>query len=67
MSAYLDRRTAIRRAERRVVALEQADALASTAVLRDLSRASTWPSRWRAPPTSPPELFEGRSAERPDG
>ena len=41
LSARLDlARTAIRRAERRVVALKQADGLASEAVLRFLNRAS---------------------------
>jgi cob(I)alamin adenosyltransferase len=69
LSAHLDlARTAIRRAERRVVALKQADALASTAVLRYLNRASDLAfAMARAADVDEPELFEGRSAERADG
>ena len=69
LSAQLDlARTAIRRAERRVVALKQADALASAAVLRYLNRASDLAfAMARSADLDEPELFEGRSAERGDG
>ena len=69
LSAHLDlARTAIRRAERRVVALKQADALASEAVLRYLNRASDLAfAMARDADVDDPELFEGRSAERADG
>jgi cob(I)alamin adenosyltransferase len=64
LSAALDvARAAVRRAERRVVALRDADGLASDAVLRYLNRASDLVyaiARFADEPD--PELFEGRSA-----
>lgn len=69
LSAQLDvARTAIRRAERRVVALKEADGLASPAVLRYLNRASDLAfAMARVADVDEPELFEGRGAERADG
>jgi len=69
LSAHLDvARTAIRRAERRVVALKDADGLASTAVLRYLNRASDLAfAMARAADVDEPELFEGRGAGDGDG
>ena len=65
LSAALDlARTSIRRAERRVVALRDSEALASEAVLRYLNRASDLVfamARFADEPN--PELFEGRSAD----
>jgi cob(I)alamin adenosyltransferase len=62
LSAELDvARSAIRRAERRVVALNEADELASSAVLHFLNRASDLAfamARYADEPN--PELFEGR-------
>jgi cob(I)alamin adenosyltransferase len=62
LSAHLDvARTAIRRAERRVVALKQQDGLASEAVLRYLNRASDLAfAMARFADVDEPELFEGR-------
>jgi cob(I)alamin adenosyltransferase len=64
LSAALDvARAALRRAERRVVALRDADGLASEAVLRYLNRASDLVyaiARFADEPD--PQLFEGRSA-----
>ena len=64
LSAQLDvARTTIRRAERRVVALKQADGLASEAVLRFLNRASDLAfAMARFADVDDPELFEGRDA-----
>ena len=64
LSAQLDvARTTIRRAERRAVALKQADGLASEAVLRFLNRASDLAfAMARFADVSDPELFEGRDA-----
>jgi len=69
LSAQLDvARTAIRRAERRVVALKQADGLASEAVLRFLNRASDLAfAMARFADVDDPELFEGRDEEAADG
>ena len=69
LSAQLDvARTAIRRAERRVVALKQADGLASEAVLRFLNRASDLAfAMARFVDVDDPELFEGRDKEAGDG
>jgi len=69
LSAQLDvARTAIRRAERRVVALKQADGLASDAVLRFLNRASDLAfAMARFADVDDPELFEGRDKEAADG
>ncbi len=68
LSAALDvARTAIRRAERRVVALRDSDGLASEAVLRFLNRASDLAfamARFADEPN--PELFAGRR-EAKDG
>jgi cob(I)alamin adenosyltransferase len=65
LSAALDvARTAIRRAERRVVELRDAEGLASSAVLRYLNRASDLAfalARYADEPE--PQIFEGRSAE----
>jgi cob(I)alamin adenosyltransferase len=62
LSAALDMaRTAIRRAERRVVALRDSDGLASDAVLRYLNRASDLVfalARFADEPN--PQMFEGR-------
>lgn len=62
LSAALDvARAAIRRAERRVVALKDADQLASEAVLRYLNRASDLAfAMARFADVDQPELFEGR-------
>jgi cob(I)alamin adenosyltransferase len=62
LSAQLDvARTAIRRAERRLVALKQADELASDAVLRYLNRASDLAfAMARFADVDDPQLFEGR-------
>ena len=64
LSAALDvARTAIRRAERRVVELRDGDGLASAAVLRYLNRASDLAfalARFADEPN--PQLFEGRRA-----
>ncbi len=69
LSAQLDvARTAIRRAERRVVALKETEGLASPAVLRYLNRASDLAfAMARVADVDEPELFEGRGAERADG
>jgi cob(I)alamin adenosyltransferase len=69
LSAHLDvARTAIRRAERRVVALKDVDDLASTAVLRYINRASDLAfAMARAADVEDPELFEGRHAGDGDG
>ncbi len=62
LSAELDvARTAIRRAERRVVALKEEVGLASEAVLRYLNRASDLAfAMARVADEDEPELFEGR-------
>jgi cob(I)alamin adenosyltransferase len=62
LSAQLDvARTAIRRAERRVVALKESGELASEAVLRYLNRASDLAfAMARFADVEAPELFEGR-------
>jgi cob(I)alamin adenosyltransferase len=62
LSAQLDlARAMVRRAERRVVALRDADGLASEAVLRYLNRASDLVyAMARFADTDEPELFEGR-------
>ncbi len=62
LSAALDlARAAVRRAERRVVELRDADGLASEAVLRYLNRASDLVyAMARAADTEHPKLFEGR-------
>jgi cob(I)alamin adenosyltransferase len=69
LSAQLDvARTAIRRAERRVVALKEANGLASPAVLRYLNRASDLAfAIARVADVDEPELFGGRGAARADG
>jgi cob(I)alamin adenosyltransferase len=69
LSAELDlARTAIRRAERRVVTLKEADGLASSAVLRYLNRASDLAfAMARAADVDEPEVFQGRSGEPADG
>ena len=69
LSAQLDvARTAIRRAERRAVALKQTDGHASVAVLRFLNRASDLAfAMARFADVSDPELFEGRRKETNDG
>jgi cob(I)alamin adenosyltransferase len=69
LSAQLDvARTVIRRAERRVVALKEADDLPSVAVLRYLNRASDLAfAMARAADVDDPELFEGRRAGSSDG
>ena len=63
LSARLDvARTAVRRAERRVVDLKQADDLPDETVLRYLNRASDAISAMaRYADTDQPELFEGRT------
>jgi cob(I)alamin adenosyltransferase len=65
LSAQLDvARTAIRRAERRVVALKQSDELPSEAVLRYLNRASDLAfAMARFADVEEPELFEGRDKD----
>jgi cob(I)alamin adenosyltransferase len=69
LSAQLDvARTAIRRAERRAVALKEAEALASESVLRYLNRASDLAfAMARVADVDDPELFEGRGAEDANG
>ncbi|MGH2974771.1 MAG: cob(I)yrinic acid a,c-diamide adenosyltransferase [Solirubrobacterales bacterium] len=69
LSAQLDvARTAIRRAERRAVALKQDGDLASEAVLRYLNRASDLAfAMARVADEDEPELFEGRGAGGGDG
>ena len=69
LSAQLDvARTIIRRAERRAVALKQANGLASEAVLRFLNRASDLAfAMARFADVDDPELFEGRDKETDDG
>ena len=69
LSAQLDvARATIRRAERRVVALKQADGLASDAVLRFLNRASDLAfAMARFADVDDPELFEGRDKAAGDG
>jgi cob(I)alamin adenosyltransferase len=69
LSAQLDlARTAIRRAERRVVALKQAEGLGSEAVLRYLNRASDLAfAMARFTDVDDPELFEGREGGEGDG
>jgi cob(I)alamin adenosyltransferase len=65
LSAALDvARTAIRRAERRVVALRDSDGLASEAVLRFLNRASDLAfAMARFADEDNPQLFEGRRGD----
>jgi cob(I)alamin adenosyltransferase len=65
LSAQLDlARAVIRRSERRVVALKQADGLASEAVLRYLNRASDLVyAMARFADIDDPELFEGRGGD----
>ena len=62
LSAHLDvARTAIRRAERRVVALDEAGELASPEILRFLNRASDLVfAMARFADVDDPELFQGR-------
>jgi cob(I)alamin adenosyltransferase len=69
LSAQLDvARTAIRRAERRVVALKDDDGLASDEVLRYLNRASDLAfAMARYADVPDPELFQGRDASGTDG
>jgi len=69
LSAQLDAaRTAIRRAERRVVALRDADGLAARAVLGYINRASDLAyAMARFADVDNPKLFEGRDAESDDG
>jgi cob(I)alamin adenosyltransferase len=69
LSAQLDvARAAIRRAERRVVALREAGELASEDVLRFLNRASDLAfAMARVADVDDPELFEGRDAKGDDG
>jgi cob(I)alamin adenosyltransferase len=64
LSAALDvARSAIRRAERRVVELSESDGLASDAVLRYLNRASDLAfALARFADEENPQMFEGRSA-----
>jgi cob(I)alamin adenosyltransferase len=64
LSAQLDvARAVLRRAERRVVALKEADGLSSEAVLRFLNRASDLLfAMARATDEDSPELFAGREA-----
>jgi cob(I)alamin adenosyltransferase len=66
LSAQLDlARAIIRRAERRVVALKEADGLSSEAVLRFLNRASDAAyAMARFADVPEPELFAGRNASR---
>jgi cob(I)alamin adenosyltransferase len=66
LSAQLDlARSVIRRAERRVVALKEADGLSSEAVLRFLNRASDAAyAMARFADVPEPELFAGRDASR---
>jgi cob(I)alamin adenosyltransferase len=69
LSGQLDvARATIRRAERRVVALKEADQLASDTVLRYLNRASDLVfAMARFADVAEPELFEGRDAAGTDG
>ena len=69
LSAQLDvARTAIRRAERRLVALKESDGLASEAVLRFLNRASDLAfAMARLADVDDPELFAGRRKATGDG
>ena len=69
LSAQLDvARATVRRAERRVVTLKEADGLASDAVLRFLNRASDLAfAMARFADVEDPELFEGRDKEASDG
>jgi cob(I)alamin adenosyltransferase len=69
LSARLDlARAALRRAERRVVDLDQAGALADATVLRYLNRASDAVyAMARYADESDPALFEGRDASRGNG
>ena len=69
LSAQLDvARTAIRRAERRVVGLKEAGDLASEAVLSYLNRASDLVfAMARVADVDEPELFKGRDAEGANG
>jgi cob(I)alamin adenosyltransferase len=69
LSAQLDvARATLRRAERRVVTLKEADGLASEAVLRFLNRASDLLfAMARFADLDDPELFEGRDKEASDG
>jgi cob(I)alamin adenosyltransferase len=62
LSAQLDvARTIIRRAERKVVSIQQADELASVEIMRFLNRASDLCfAMARAADVSDPDLFEGR-------
>jgi len=66
LSATLDvARSAIRRAERRVVELRDAEGLASEAVLRFLNRASDLAFALARVADEPnPQIFEGRDASR---
>jgi cob(I)alamin adenosyltransferase len=68
LSAQLDvARTVIRRAERRVVVLRNADGLASEAVLRYINRASDLAfAIARFADTDEPELFQGRDRDAAD-
>jgi cob(I)alamin adenosyltransferase len=68
LSAQLDlARAIIRRAERRVVALKEADGLSSEAVLRFLNRASDAAyAMARFADVPEPELFVGRDASQSD-
>jgi cob(I)alamin adenosyltransferase len=68
LSAQLDlARAIIRRAERRVVALKEADGLSSEAVLRFLNRASDAAyAMARFADVPEPELFVGRNASQSD-
>jgi cob(I)alamin adenosyltransferase len=67
LSAHLDvARAVIRRAERRTVALQREDGLASEELLRFLNRASDAAyAMARAADTPEPELFAGREREEP--
>ena len=69
LSAQLDvARATLRRAERRVVTLKEADGLASEAVLRFLNRASDLVfAMARFADLDDPELFEGRDKETRHG
>ena len=69
LSAQLDvARATLRRAERRVVTLKEADGLASEAVLRFLNRASDLLfAMARFADLDDPELFEGRDKKASDG
>jgi cob(I)alamin adenosyltransferase len=69
LSAQLDvARTAIRRAERRAVALKEDEGLPSEAVLRYLNRASDLAfAMARDADEDEPELFEGRGGKGGDG